>query len=326
MRVTGLTKRHDGVAALDGLDLEVADGELLCVVGPSGSGKSTLLRLVAGLVVPDAGTIEVGGEDVTGREPAHRGVAMVFQDLALFPHLTVAENIGFGLEARGLARAPARERVTAVAAALGIEALLARRPGALSGGERQRVALARGLAGEPAVLLLDEPLSSLDAQLRVTARAEVRALHARTGTTMVLVTHDQHEALTLGERVAVLVGGRLEQVGTPREVYDHPATLTVARFVGAPPMNVLPPALAPDDGVVCGVRPEGLRVVEDGVPARLLAVEAAGPDVVWEVAVEDHVLFVRPPAGTPPPGEHVHLAVDPAGVRRFDRATGKALA
>ena len=256
LSLAGVSKAWDGAVALSSLSLDVEPGELVTVLGPSGSGKSTALRIVAGLEAPDAGRVTIGERDVTGVEPADRGVAMVFQSFALFPHLSVADNIAFGLRARGAAREEARRRAREVAEPLGLAELLERRPAQLSGGERQRVALARGLAGKPDVLLLDEPLSNLDARLRAEARAEVRRVQADTGVTTLYVTHDQDEALALGHRVAVLDRGALQQVGTPDEVYDRPANRFVASFVGEPAMNLVAPAV------------DGLERTDDGAGFR----------------------------------------------------------
>ncbi|HUG86525.1 MAG TPA: ABC transporter ATP-binding protein [Euzebya sp.] len=246
------------VVALDDLTLDVAEGGLLVLVGPSGSGKSTALRAVAGIEPLDGGTIHLRGSDVT-ELPAHRrDVAMVFQDLALFPHLTVADNILFGPVIRGLAPDERTRRMRSVAEVLDLQALLERRPGELSGGERQRVALARAMVREPVVFLLDEPLSSLDTQLRLDARSQIVALQRRLGTTMVYVTHDQAEAMSMGDRIAILRDGRLEQTGTPGDVHDRPATLFVATFLGSPAMNIVAgdtPLLQPDLIVASGSAP-----------------------------------------------------------------------
>jgi multiple sugar transport system ATP-binding protein len=231
---------RDSVRALDALDLDLEDGQLVVVVGPSGSGKSTLLRSIAGLEPIDAGTVRIGGRDVTGLPAGDRKVAMVFQDSALYPHLDVEANISFGLRARGSPRTEAAARVREAAAQLSIETLLRRRPGELSGGERQRVALARAIVREPAVFLLDEPLASLDAELRAQAREEIRSVQRRLGTAMAYVTHDHVEAMSLGDRVAVLRAGKVVQVDAPTTVYDRPASPFVARMFGSPPMNVLP--------------------------------------------------------------------------------------
>ena len=237
-----------GVRAVDGVDLEVADGAFLTIVGPSGSGKTTLLRLIAGLEAADGGSIRIGGRSVGDLGPRARDVAMVFQDSALMPHLTVFENLAFGLRAR---RRPAREiaaSVGAMAAMLELDGHLGRHPATLSGGQRRRVALGRALVRRPAVLLLDEPLAALDAPLRASARGDLAELHRRLGTTTLLVTHDQAEALALGDRVAVLDRGRVAQVGPPAEVYDRPASRFVAEFVGSPPASILPASIEVREG------------------------------------------------------------------------------
>jgi len=348
----GVEKDFGAARALAGLSLAVGEGELLALLGPSGSGKSTALRVIAGLEQADAGRVLIGGRDVTRVAPAQRDVAMVFQSFALFPHLTVRENIGFGLAARRTPGPERERRVREAAEVLDLGALLARRPHALSGGERQRVALARALAGRPDVLLMDEPLSNLDAPLRERARGEIRRLHRELGATVVYVTHDQAEALSLGERVALLDGGRLRQVGDPDEVYEHPADRVVARFVGSPPMNLvaaraaggvlrgpgpivlpLPPgqALADGEPVLAGFRPEGAAcpVALDGCgvgfAARLDVVERAGHERLWQLRAEEQRLAVRPlRAATATPGDTVGVAVDPAAVRLFDAASGLA--
>jgi ABC-type sugar transport system ATPase subunit len=262
----------NGVEAVSGVDLSVAEGELLAVVGPSGSGKSTLLRLVAGLESPTAGAVLIGGRDVTGLPPRDRDVAMVFQEPALYPYLAVFDNLAFGLRARGAVRAEVKERVEAVAGSLGLSGVLGRRPGTLSGGQRQRVALGRAVVRRPAVFLFDEPLSSLDAPLRASVRGDLIDLHRRLGATMIYVTHDQGEALALGDRVAVIDRGRVVQVASPGEVYERPATRSVAGFIGNPPMNLL----------ACEVlesgREEAVRLAIAGSAER---VEFALPDGRW---------------------------------------------
>jgi ABC-type sugar transport system ATPase subunit len=229
-----------GAPALDRIDLVIAEGERMVVLGPSGSGKTTLLRLIAGLETPDAGTIRIGGRDMAGVPPHRRDVSMVFQNPALYPHLSVFENLAFGLKARGVARAERRSRVHAVAEMLGVSRLLDRRPAGLSGGERQRVTLGRAVVREPRVLLLDEPFSNLDEPLRAALRGELVKLHRRFSTTVVHVTHDQSEALSLGQRLAVVLEGRIVQVDTPEGIYERPAHRSVASFVGSPGMNLLP--------------------------------------------------------------------------------------
>ncbi len=337
-------KRYGDVVALRGLDLDVGDGELLVLVGPSGCGKTTALRTAAGLEDVSAGTIRIGGRDVTGLPPAERNVAMVFQSYALFPHLTVAENIGFGLRARRVPRAEASERVEAAARVVGCDALLERRPHELSGGERQRVALARALVREPGVFLLDEPLSNLDAQLRVEMRAELRRLHDRLGATMVYVTHDQVEALTMGDRVAVLSAGALQQVGDPDEVYRRPANRFVATFLGSPAMNVLPATVedgrlragpfafdAPPEAagrrIEVGIRPEHIALTVGGAPAVVEVVEAAGNETFLHLDAAGRRLVVRAgPDERPAVGSTVAVAVAVRGqVHLFDAESGDAL-
>ncbi len=235
----GVEKRFGDVTAVDAVDLEVRAGELMVLVGPSGCGKSTLLRLIAGLEEPTAGEVWIGGRCVDEVAPGDRDVAMVFQSYALYPHMTVAQNLGFGLRVRGAGREEIEERVGRTAEVLGLGELLSRRPGQLSGGQQQRVALGRAMARDPGVFLFDEPLSNLDAGLRLRTRDEIAALHQRLGTTMIFVTHDQVEALSLGQRVAVMDRGRIQQVGTPDQVYRLPGNLFVAGFVGSPPINRL---------------------------------------------------------------------------------------
>jgi ABC-type sugar transport system ATPase subunit len=322
---------ESGAVALRSLSLDVGPGELVTVLGPSGSGKSTALRIVAGLETPDEGMVRIGGENVTSLDPPRRRVAMVFQSFALFPHLSAEENIAFGLRARGRDRDAARHRARDVAESLGLSGLLDRRPAQLSGGERQRVALARGLAGEPDVLLLDEPLSNLDAQLRAEARAEVRRVQAAAQLTTLYVTHDQDEALALGDRVAVLRNGELQQVGTPDDVYDRPANQFVASFVGSPPMNLVPAedaarllGLPLRTGTVAGFRPEHVRPGGD-VAARLDLVERAGHEWLWRLDVGGVPIVARVPTAAPPGGDQVKVAVDRSRVRLFDAVTGEAV-
>ncbi len=344
LELEGVHKRYGDVAALRGLDLRVGAGELLVLVGPSGCGKTTALRAAAGLEEVTEGTIRIGGRDVTQLLPAARNVAMVFQSYALFPHLNVAENIGFGLRARRVARDEARERIATAAGVVGCEALLARKPHELSGGERQRVALARALVREPDVFLLDEPLSNLDAQRRVEMRAELRRLHDRLGATMVYVTHDQVEALTMGDRVAVLSDGVLQQVGEPDEVYRRPANRFVATFVGSPAMNILPaerdgdrmragpftldrPPGVGDRAVEIGIRPEHLALVPEGAPAVVEVVEIAGNETFIHLDAGGIRLVARVgPEQRPAVGSTVALAVTiPGRVHVFDADTGVTL-
>jgi multiple sugar transport system ATP-binding protein len=321
--------------------------ELMVLVGPSGSGKSSALRVAAGLEDVTEGSIYIGGRDVTEVPPADRNVSMVFQSYALFPHLTVAENIGFGLRARKVPRAETRAKVESTAKVVGRGDLLQRRPHELSGGERQRVALARALVREPDVFLLDEPLSNLDAQLRVNMRAELKELHQRVGGTMVYVTHDQVEALTLGDRVAVLRDGELQQLGTPDEIYRRPANRFVARFIGSPAMNVFPGRLedgalragpfvfspAPENGslrgrqIEVGVRPEHVHVTKSrGIRAEVQVLEVAGSETFIHLVADGDSLIARVPSHRrPQTGDTVRVSADADHAYFFDAETGEGL-
>ena len=248
LKLSGITKRFGTTAVVRDVELEVQPGELVVFVGPSGCGKSTLLRLIAGLETPTAGSISIGGRDVTHVEPARRGIAMVFQSYALYPHMSVAENMGFGLRIQGLPKAEVRERVAEAARTLQLSACLDRKPRELSGGQRQRVAIGRAIVRNPEVFLFDEPLSNLDAALRGQMRAEIARLHQQLGATMIYVTHDQVEAMTLATRIVVVNAGRVEQVGAPLELYRRPANLFVAGFLGAPRMNFLSGRATPVSG------------------------------------------------------------------------------
>ena len=351
-----------GIGALFDLCLAVADGELLAVVGPSGCGKSTLLRILAGLEAPTRGTLRIGGEPVNERTPQQRNVAMVFQDYALYPHRSVRGNLAFPLEMRRIPRDEIGRRVAAVADLLGLAPLLERRPSELSGGERQRVAMGRALVREPTAFLLDEPLSNLDAKLRVHVRAEIADLQRRTGTTMLYVTHDQVEAMTLGQRVAVMHEGRLQQLATPRELYARPANLLVAGFIGSPPMNLLPARLRTDASgaavlevegqalplpdalrpaaraaaegpLTLGLRPEALRLVatpgRGALRARVQQVEFLGHELLAHLVLGDGAgagrLVARLADGIAPArDEWIALEVDPEGLHLFG-PDGRAL-
>jgi len=340
----------DDAAAVRGLSLEIADRELLVLLGPSGCGKTTALRMLAGLDEPDRGDIRIDGKSVVGLEPKDRDVALVFQSYALYPHLSAQENIRYPLKVRRLSRTEQDRQVQRVAEMLGIGHLLPRRPGQLSGGEQQRVALARAIVREPRVFLMDEPLSNLDAKLRVHTRTELKTLQRELGTTMVFVTHDQAEAMSLATRIAVLSAGELQQVGTPDEVYDYPANVFVAEFIGSPPMNLLTAMRDGDDVVVgsswripapkrdgaetdangqsqliVGLRPEGIEIVADGYPAEVIAVEPLGSEVIIDVRVAGEALKVRAaPDVRPEAGSTVGLRADPDAVRLFDETTGLA--
>jgi ABC-type sugar transport system ATPase subunit len=287
VRLESVSKRYgNGVLAVDAVSLEVAEGELLVLVGPSGCGKSTLLRLLAGLEAASAGRILIGDRVVNDLAPQERNVAMVFQDYALYPFLTVRRNLAFPLEMRRLDRTTVEARVQRVAAMLDLGALLDRLPRQLSGGQRQRVAMGRALVREPSVFLLDEPLSNLDARLRLEVRAQIAELQERTRTTMVYVTHDQTEAMTLGQRIAVLAGGRVQQIATPRELYDRPANRFVAEFIGSPPMTLLPAA----------VTVEGERLVVTIAGQRLVVADAAQARAVAPLASRVRRVGIRPEA------------------------------
>ena len=347
----------DAHVAVEDATFSIADGELVVLVGPSGSGKSTLLRMIAGLEAITAGDLFIGGRRVNDLAPRDRDVAMVFQSYALYPHMTVRENLGFALRMRKAPRAEIDRRVRAAAEMLGLDGLLDRRPAQLSGGQRQRVALGRALVRDPAAFLLDEPLSNLDARLRVQMRAEISALHRRLGATMVYVTHDQVEAMTLGDRIVVLHEGRVQQVGAPLEVYDRPANRFVAGFIGSPAMNFVEGTVEGDgrtfvadggglrlplpDGadagrrVVVGIRPEAIHAAA-GRPADAPLVDLAFTVELVEPLGHELYLHARagaqrvtarvPPQPLPAPGEAVALAIDASRIHRFDAETGRSLA
>jgi len=297
-----------GVVAVDGVSLTIGSGEFLVLVGPSGCGKSTLLRMIAGLEEVTSGTISIGERDVTDLPPRARDIAMVFQSYALYPHMTVRQNLGYGLKVRKTPKREIGERVTRAAELLGLDQLLDRKPAALSGGQRQRVAMGRAIVREPKAFLMDEPLSNLDAKLRVSMRAQLAALHARLETTTIYVTHDQIEAMTLGQRVAVMRDGRIQQVDTPQELYARPANLYVAAFIGSPAMNLVEAEVAhgqvrfggyaiplptantrPDGQVIAGIRPEAFEdtaFADPSLPRIDVKVE-----VVEELGADTHVLF-----------------------------------
>lgn len=280
-----LTRRFDTATALEDVSVHLPAGRFSVLLGPSGCGKSTLLRLIAGLDTPTSGTIRLAGEEVTHLPPSRRNLSMVFQSYALFPHLNVAENILFGLAVRRVRRAEQRARLDRVARMMGLDELLARKPAQLSGGQQQRVALARAVISERRVCLMDEPLSNLDAKLRAEMRGEIRALQRRLGLTMVYVTHDQVEAMTMADLIVVMDRGRVQQVASPRELYARPANTFCARFIGTPPMNLIPAAALPGRadlpaGGHLGVRPEDITLAPDGLPARLAGLEYLGADQI----------------------------------------------
>jgi len=335
VRLVGVTKTFgDGAGAVNAVDdvsLDVADHEFMVLLGPSGCGKSTLLRIVAGLEDATAGDVVIGDRRVNDVLPKQRDVAMVFQSYALYPHKTVAANIEFPLKVRGVSRSERAAQAKVAAASLGLDGLLDRKPGQLSGGQRQRVALARAIVRHPAVFCMDEPLSNLDAKLRAETRVELVELHARLDSTFLYVTHDQVEAMTMGTRIAVMSAGRLQQVGTPAEVYSRPATAFVAQFIGTPPMNLLPEGVLSGPGVVVGIRPEHVRITPDGAHlATVRLVEPLGHETLVTCELVGAVangarLVVRlgPDEVMPTAGEDVVLDLPQAHRHAFDAGTGE---
>jgi multiple sugar transport system ATP-binding protein len=336
----GVGKRFGATSVLSAIDLAVADGEFVVLVGPSGCGKSTLLRVIAGLEEANDGEIRIGGKSATGLPPQKRNIAMVFQSYALYPHLSARDNIGYGPKLRGESAGAIREKVEKAAGVLNLFAYLDRLPKQLSGGQRQRVAMGRALVRTPDVFLFDEPLSNLDAKLRVQMRSEIKALQRRMGVTAVYVTHDQIEAMTMADRIVVMNHGRIEQVGAPLEVYDRPATRFVAEFIGSPAMNMLPgeayaaamraagaDPLLPGDaaGLTIGLRPEALSIAERGLPIRVDLVEPTGAETFIHGRLGDAavtaVMRGRPQAR---PGDVIAMAHQP-GDRHIFEASGRRL-
>ena len=338
--ISGITKSYGAVDVLKGIDLSIADGELVVFVGPSGCGKSTLLRMIAGLDQPTGGTISINGRDVTPLSAADRGLAMVFQSYALYPHMTVRQNMAFGLQNTKMARAEIDARIADAARLLEIEPLMQRRPGQLSGGQRQRVAIGRAIVRRPTAFLLDEPLSNLDAELRVSMRAELSGLHDRLGATMIHVTHDQVEAMTMADRIVVLRAGKVEQVDTPLNLYNRPANLFVAGFIGAPGMNLWPataqngrvkldsgpdlslPNLNASGPITLGLRPQHLTLAagEGDFSATVILIEALGSESVIHAKLDSGapVLAVLPGQPKLGKGDRVHFNFDPAALHVFD--------
>jgi multiple sugar transport system ATP-binding protein len=341
LSLRGIKKSLGGQPILRGIDLDVADGELVVLVGPSGCGKSTLLRTIAGLEIPDAGGIRIGDRDVTTAAPRERDVGMVFQSYALYPHLTVRDNLAFGLSIRGTEKKTIDARIDEVAGMLGLEKLLERYPREMSGGQRQRVAMGRAIARRPALFLFDEPLSNLDAALRSEVRVEIKRLHARLSATMIYVTHDQVEAMTLADRLVVLRAGSIEQVGAPLEVYERPASRFVAGFLGSPAMNFLAGTIengrargtgfdveAEGAGaVVVGLRPQDLEARSDGgIALRVEVIEAMGFEAYAHGKVGD-VSFIARLSPSELAGARVgeELRLAPKRVHLFDPKTERAL-
>jgi sn-glycerol 3-phosphate transport system ATP-binding protein len=346
--VRSVTKAWGDTLALDSVSFSVGKGDLVVLLGPSGCGKSTMLRLIAGLDEPAAGSITIEGRDISGLTGAARGVAMVFQSYALFPHLTVADNITFGLSVRGVSRQEMARRLDKIVSLLGLERLLRRKPAQLSGGQQQRVALGRALIAEAPVCLLDEPLSNLDAQLRQELRREIRALQQRLGITMIFVTHDQTEAMSMADRVILMRSGRIEQNGTPADLYLRPATLFTARFIGNSPMNFIDlddgphgaviagttgPALfaASGRGRVLGLRPEDVAVDSANAAGRfhagVTAVEYLGAEALVTCRLGERSILARTRGDAAPPvGTTVGLDWEVSAGHVFDAASGERLA
>ncbi|MBB4724676.1 ABC transporter ATP-binding protein [Xanthomonas euvesicatoria] len=356
VQLEGVRKVYDnGQVAVQGASFEVADGELMVLVGPSGCGKSTLLRMIAGLEDISAGTLKIGERVVNDVAPKDRDIAMVFQSYALYPHMTVAENLAFGLKLRGHPKQVIAERVNNAAELLGLTPMLDKLPKAMSGGQRQRVALGRAMVRESSVFLLDEPLSNLDAKLRHSVRTEIAQLHRKLGTTMIYVTHDQVEAMTLGQRIVVLKDGVIQQIDSPMALYDRPANLFVAGFLGSPAMNVLQGRLDAQDGlhlvmadgwrvplgaarvdagwfgqdVIVGVRPEHLQPSDDavlGFDARVDVIEPVGNEIFLNLDRGGQPLVIRvPPQSLPAVGQPLRLALRSEALHFFDPATGQRL-
>jgi sn-glycerol 3-phosphate transport system ATP-binding protein len=323
-------KSYGELEVIHGVSMDVADGEFVVIVGPSGCGKSTLLRMVAGLEPISAGEIAIGDRVVNALEPKDRDIAMVFQNYALYPHMSVHQNMSYGLRIRGLARAEIESRVARAAEILELKPYLQRKPRELSGGQRQRVAMGRAIVREPAVFLFDEPLSNLDAKLRVQMRAELQALHRRLGTTSLYVTHDQVEAMTLAHRMIVMNAGRAEQIGAPLEVYARPATVFVASFIGSPPMNLLPVRRNGAD-VLFGIRPEHLEPCgepEASLVAEIDLIEPLGSDtLVYGHLAGDGArrIAARLHSAVPARTGRLPLRYDPAAAHYFDPGSGRRI-
>lgn len=346
LSLKSLVKRYGKTQVLHGIDLDIADGEFVVLVGPSGCGKSTTLRMIAGLEEISDGVIEIDGKVVNNLEPKNRDIAMVFQNYAIYPHMTVRKNIGFGLRSSKLPKAQKEQRIDEVADLLGMTDYLARKPAALSGGQRQRVAIGRAMVRDPAVFLFDEPLSNLDAQLRTQMRLEIKKLHQRVGSTIVFVTHDQVEAMTMADRIVIMKDGHIQQIGTPADVYHSPTNTFVAQFIGAPSMNLLPGEAA-DGGlrlatgqqlavpvqaagaVQLGIRPEDLCPVTQGAAQLTGTVSVAEPLGAGTLLYVDiggtEVIATGPGRNAPKPGEEIGLGFDLQSVHLFDTTTGSAI-
>ncbi|WP_026480664.1 ABC transporter ATP-binding protein [Ahrensia sp. 13_GOM-1096m] len=347
LALRNLTKAFGNTEVLHGINLEVEDGEFIVFVGPSGCGKSTTLRMIAGLEEVTSGDVIIGDKAVNNLEPKERDIAMVFQNYAIYPHMSVKKNIAFGLRSSKLSKQDKEARILEVAGILDMVPLLDRKPNALSGGQRQRVAIGRAMVRDPAVFLFDEPLSNLDAQLRTQMRLEIKKLHQRVGNTIIFVTHDQVEAMTMADRIVIMKDGHIQQVGTPEEVYHKPANAFVAQFIGAPSMNMLPGALNNkglklDAGgsikakwnsdtqrdVLVGVRPDDLSVAEGDpiVSGKVTVREPLGPETLIYVDTPSGEVIAKASGRTPPAlGEEVVLCANPANLHVFDAKTGMAI-
>ncbi len=350
VNIAGVTKSFGEVGVIHDVDCRIADGEFVVVLGPSGCGKSTLLRIVAGLETATSGDIEIDGKPVNDVEPKDRNIAMVFQNYALYPHMSVYDNMAYGLRVRGMSKPEIETRVRKAADILSLGELLGRKPRQLSGGQRQRVAMGRAIVREPAVFLFDEPLSNLDAKLRVQMRIEIKRLHQTIRTTCIYVTHDQVEAMTLADRLIVMNAGRAEQIGSPMDIYNRPATQFVAGFIGSPAMNMLPgrvvadgrsieiaggvclplaAALGPGRDIVLGIRPEHLEPAPGGALGLTVdMVEALGADTVvhGHLGSDGATIMVRLPGSTPVrEGQTIALAVAADHLHIFDAAGGQRL-
>ena len=341
VRIKDIRKSYGAVEVIRDLNIDIADGEFVALVGPSGCGKSTLLRMIAGLEPINGGTISIGDREVNNLPPAERDIAMVFQTYALYPHKSVAENMGFALKVARADRAEIDRRVREAAEILSLTEYLDRKPRHLSGGQRQRVAMGRAIVRDPQVFLFDEPLSNLDAKLRIQMRTEIKELHQRLKTTTVFVTHDQIEAMTLADRIVVMQGGKVEQIGTPLELYDRPANEFVATFIGAPSMNLLDAELgdgamrvggqsfdgpAGSGAVKLGIRPEHLLLSDDGLPMEVKVVEPTGSETMVFLHFEGQdVTAVFRERHAFAPGSTIRLRPDPAHLHCFDAETGQRM-
>ncbi|MEO1549102.1 MAG: sn-glycerol-3-phosphate ABC transporter ATP-binding protein UgpC [Pseudomonadota bacterium] len=347
LKLSKLVKTYGQTEVLHSIDLDIQEGEFVVLVGPSGCGKSTTLRLIAGLEEATSGTIEIAGRVVNNLEPKERDIAMVFQNYAIYPHMTVRRNIGFGLRSSKMPRADKERRIDEIAEILGMTDLLARKPSQLSGGQRQRVAIGRAMVRDPAVFLFDEPLSNLDAQLRTQMRLEIKKLHHRVGATIVFVTHDQVEAMTMADRIVIMKDGHIQQVGTPSDVYHAPATTFVAGFIGSPAMNMIPATVAggtvridggaqvalstPIEGerkVMLGIRPEDLAPVEGPalISGPVNVREPLGHETLIHVGTAHGDIIARADGRTPPAlGNTVNLGAEASNIHIFDPESGAAL-